>query len=96
MATPSEVKAGLDAASDLISGAIRMRAAGKAQLLAARNQLAALATQLADVISTINGYTPTGAFETLSKDELSKLTSEFQALKAALEAELNALGVTYS
>ena len=44
----------------------------------------ALPTRFADTISTINGYAPSGAFETLAKDELSKLTSEFQALKEAV------------
>ena len=96
MPTTSEVKAGLDAIASMISGSIQMRAKAKAQLLAARNQLAGIPSQFADVISEINGYTPTGAFETLTKDEKAKLQTEFLALKSALEAELDALGVSYS
>ena len=95
MATISEVKAGLNAIADLISGSISGRARAKAQLLSARNQLAAIPTQYAAVIAEIDAYTPTGAFETLAQDEKAKLASEFLALKSALETELTALGVTY-
>lgn len=96
MATVSEVKAGLDAISELISGSRQAREQSKARLLAARNQLAAIPSQYADVISTIDGYTPNGAFETLTKDEKTKLASEFTNLKTALETELTALGVSFS
>lgn len=96
MATTSEVKAALDSIADQIAGAIRMRSQAKAQLLAARNQLAAIPTTFADAISEINGYTPTGAFETLAQDEKAKLQTEFTALKSALETELTDLGVSYS
>ena len=80
MSTPSEVKSGLQAISDLISGSISGRARAKAQLLAARNQLAAIPTQFADVIAEVDGYTPTGAFETLAKDGPSgyQVLSRFQ------------------
>lgn len=96
MSTTSEVKAGLDAIAANIAGSNQAFDRAKANLLAARNQLAALPAAHSAVISTINGYTPTGAFETLSKDEMAKLTTEFQALKAALESALDALGVSYS
>lgn len=96
MATISEVKSGLDAIGQLISGSVQQRERAKAQLLAARNQLSGIAGQFSDVISTIDGYTPTGAFETLAKDEKAKLQTEFQALKSALETELTALGVSFS
>lgn len=96
MASVSEVKSGLQAISDLIAGSTQARDRAKTQLLSARNQLAAVPTQFSDVIATVNGYTPTGAFESLSKDEKDKLQTEFTALKSALEAELDALGVSYS
>lgn len=96
MATPSEVKSGLDGISQLIAGSRRSREQAKASLLAARNQLVAIPDQFSDVITTINGYTPTGAFETLSKDEKDKLAAEFVALRTALETELTALGVTFT
>jgi hypothetical protein len=93
MATTSEVKSGLDAISDTISESEQRQANAKANLLVARNAENALTTTYADVISTINGYTPTGAFETLAQDELSKLTAEFLDSKAGIEAELVAIGV---
>lgn len=94
-ATVSEVKTALDGIAKTIAGSISARAKVKAALLAARNQLAALPTKYADELAEINGYTPTGAFETLTKDELSKLTTEFLALKTAIEGELDDLGVSY-
>jgi hypothetical protein len=96
MATVSEVKAALDSIAELITGSSRSREKAKAALLAARNQLANIPTQYADEIAEIDGYAPTGAFETLAQDEKSKLASEFNSLKTALEGELNALGVSYS
>jgi hypothetical protein len=96
MATVSEVKAALDSIAELITGSSRSREKAKAALLAARNQLANIPTQYADEIAEIDGYAPTGAFETLAQDEKAKLASEFNSLKTALEGELNALGVSYS
>lgn len=96
MATTSEVKAGLDAISAIIAGSNQKLNQAKAALLAARNQLAAIPTQYADVIETINGFTPSGAFEQLTQDEKAKLQVEFLALKSALEGHLDSLGVAYS
>lgn len=96
MATVSEVKAGLNAISEQISGARQVRDQAKSRLLAARNQLNSIPTTYADVIATIDGYTPTGSFETLTQDEKAKLASEFTALKTQLESELTALGVSFS
>ena len=95
MATISEVKAGLDSIAGMIAGSTKARVQAKNNLLSARNQLAAIPSQFAAVIAEIDGYTPTGAFETLAQDEKAKLASEFTALKSALETELTALGVTY-
>ena len=95
MATSSEVKAGLDGIASVIAGSIQGRANAKALLLSARNQLAGLPAQYADVLATINAYTPTGAFETLAEDELAKMTTEFTALKTALQTELTAIGVSF-
>ena len=97
MATTSEVKAGLDAISQLISGAQQSRQRAKSQMLAARNQLAGIPSQFSDVISEIDSWTvPVGAFQSLGKDEKAKLQTEFLTLKSALEDELDALGVSYS
>ncbi len=92
MSTISEVKAGLDGIASVISGSIAMRAQAKSILVAASAQLGGLPAQYADVLTEINGYTPTGAHETLAQDELSKMTTEFQALKSALDAEITAIG----
>ena len=96
MATPSEVAAGIASIAVTISGSQKMQAQAYNQLLVARNQLANIPTQYSDVLSTIDGYTPTGAFETLKVDEKSLLSVEFVALKGDLEDDLDALGVSYS
>ena len=92
MATTSEVKAALDGIAAVISGSIQGRAQAKARLVSAHAQLVALPSQFADALSEINGYTPTGAFETLAQDELAKMTTEFTALKNALATEIAAIG----
>jgi hypothetical protein len=55
------------------------------------NNLNAIVTTYADVADEIDGYTPTGAFETLAKDEFAKLVSEFGDLKSAAEDAVSAL-----
>ncbi len=50
-----------------------------------------LPTVFADALATINAYIPTGEFESLSKDELTKMTAEFQALKAEAATAVSAL-----
>jgi ABC-type transporter Mla subunit MlaD len=91
MATPSEVKAGLDEVAQQIRASIQDRQTAKEQLQAAKDRLDGLGTNYADVITTIQGYTPTGAFESLAKDEFAKLTTEFQALASALDTAIAAL-----
>ena len=86
MSTSSEVKSGLDAVAANIAGnrdklAACVDTAGQVSV-----DLANLPTAFADVVATIQAYTPTGAFETLAKDELAKLTAEFAALKADADA----------
>ena len=86
MATTSEVKAGLDAIADKIA-AIRARTtAAVSTVQGSASALAGIPSAHADVIAEVGGYTPTGAFETLAKDELAKLTTEFQVLKAEVDA----------
>lgn len=95
MADTSEVKAALDTVARIIAEAKSTSDRAKANLKSARDILAAIPTDYAEIITTINGYVPTGAFETLCKDELAKLSANFQSLKTTLEAYLDALGVTY-
>jgi len=86
MATASEVKAGLDDIATSIRNSRQAYANAKARIQAAYNELNAIPTTFADAIATIDGYTPTGAFETLAKDEKAKLQQEFTALKNTLSA----------
>jgi hypothetical protein len=69
-----EIAATIKEGNDLIASA-------KSRLQKAYNSLDAIPTTYADEIAEINGYTPTGAFETLAVDMKGKLTTEFQALK---------------
>jgi len=85
MATTTEVKAALDNITQVIVTERQAFANAKARIGAASSNLNALATTYTDVMATINGYAPDGAFETLSKDELAKLTTEFTALKSDID-----------
>jgi flagellin-like hook-associated protein FlgL len=86
MATYSEVKQGLDEISAQIRAVQTRYNSAKSNIEAGSEALGAIPTKYADVIATIDGYTPTGAFETLSKDEKAKLQTEFQALKSTIDA----------
>jgi len=86
MATTSEVKAGLDDIAHTIKTERQAFASSKARIQNASGNLAAIPTVFADVIATINAYTPTGEFEALSKDEKAALQVEFVALKAVVDA----------
>ena len=81
MATSSEVKAALDDISQTIRTERQALKNAKARFAVAQGNLNALPIVFEDAISEINGFTPTGAMETLAQDELAKLTIEFQALR---------------
>ena len=91
MATSSEVKAGLDN----IAAEIRMRRnnlkKAKDSIIEQEVRLGNIPTEYQSVIEEINGFIPTGAFETLTKDELTKMTAEFIALKAEAVTAINSL-----
>lgn len=89
MATTSEVKIALSDVAQLIKNAQVDIEKSETRLQNAYNILDAIPTTYSDEMSTIDGYTPTGAFETLAKDEKSKLTTEFQALKSTLSTLLS-------
>lgn len=86
MSTTSEVKGGLDEIAAIISSqrAIIDKAKANAGIVSAN--LAAITTDYADVISTIDGYVGSDVFETLAQDEKTKLVAEFAALKAEADA----------
>lgn len=95
MATHAEVKAQLDQVSGIIDEAAKARAQGKAALLRARSLLADIPASYTDLQTTVNGYTPTGAFETLAKDEFAKLIADRGTMQTAVEAELTAISVPF-
>ena len=86
MATISEVKQGLDEIAAKIRAVQKRYADAKSSIQAGSTALGSIQTDYADIITEINGYTPTGAFETLAKDEKGKLQTEFVALKAVIDA----------
>jgi len=86
MATISEVKQGLDEIAASIRAVQKRFADAKASIQAGSDALGNIPTKYSDVIATINGFAPDGAFETLAKDEKAKLQTEFVALKAIIDA----------
>ena len=81
MATPSEVKAGLDDIAATIRTERQALKNCAARVSVALANLNAIPTTFAALIAEIDGYTPTGAFETLAQDEKAKLQTEFTSLK---------------
>ena len=86
MATVTEVKRGLDDITQIIVTERRSIATAKSRIVTASDVLGALPTQFSDVISEINGYTPTGPFEEQAQDERAKIATEFTALKGEIDA----------
>jgi hypothetical protein len=84
MATTTEVKKALDDIATIIVTERQAYANAKARIQAASANLNAITTQYAGVITEIDGYTPTGAFETLAQDEKAKLAAEFAALRSTI------------
>ena len=84
MATPSEIKAGLDEIAGLIREQRQVMLKAKSNALQASEALAAITTNYADVIAAIDALAagPTDYFERLAKAEKAKLAAEFTALKA--------------
>ena len=81
MATSSEVKAALDDIAQSIRTERQALKNAKARIATAQGNLNAIPTVFADALATINAYTPTGDFESLSQDELAKMTTEFISLR---------------
>ena len=91
----STVKAGLDDIAQSIRTEKQAMTNAKARISTGRNNLIALATVHAEIITEIQTYVGTDAFEALSKDELAKLTTEFIALRdGAAAAETALSGIT--
>ena len=95
MSTPTEVKAGLDAIAQTITNKRADKANLKSGLEQVSTELAALATDHADLISTVNGYPAAADPASVAVDELQEqaakvalanATVEFTALKAEVDA----------
>ena len=84
--TTSKIKSALDDISQTIRTERQAATNAKNRLLSAYSTLGSLSTVFSDEIAAINAFTPTGEFEALAKDELSKLTSEFQSLRTVLNS----------
>jgi len=86
MATTTEVKRALEDIASITVTERQAYASAKARIQTASNNLQLITTQYAGVIAEIDGYTPTGAFETLAQDEKARLATEFSALKTRIDA----------
>lgn len=91
MSTVSEVKKGLVDVSTIIVNVRSVLTRAKIAMSSSVSELNSIPTTFSSIIAEINSYTPTGAFETLAKDELSKLTAEFIALRNAAQDAVTAL-----
>lgn len=85
MATTSEIETGLAAIAAIISTqrGVAQKAIQNASL--ASGALAAIPTDYAGVITAINAYGTSNAYEAATKALFAKLTAEFTALKAVTD-----------
>ena len=91
MATSSEVKAALDDIAQSIRTERQAMSNAKARIATGQGNLNLIPTTFADAIATIDGFVPTGEFESLSKDEFAKMTTEFLALRSEAGDAVTAL-----
>ena len=84
MSTTSKVKSALDDIAKTIRAERQAATNAKNRLLSAYGTLGNLSSVFSSEITEINNFVPNGEFESLAKDELSKLTSEFQTLRTVL------------
>lgn len=81
MATISQVDAGLDAIAERINAQRAVMAKTKSNASGASEALAAITTDFADVIATVQGYGTANAYEAATKAKFDKMVAEFNALK---------------
>lgn len=87
----STIKASLDDIAQNIRTERQALTNAKARMADAVGNLNAMPTTFLDAITEIQGYGTDDPFEALSKDELTKLTVEFQALVSEASAAVTAL-----
>jgi len=85
MATTSQVKAGLDEIAKQIRESRELYDRMKARIVSQRDALDAIPGTYGAVLAEIEAYTGADAFETVSKAELARLTTEFVALRASIQ-----------
>ena len=91
MATEEQVQAGLLDISTEIRTERQALVTSKARIATAEANLNAIPTKYADIIATIDAYTPTGPVETERQDLKARLASTFTALKAKATTATNGL-----
>lgn len=86
MATSSEVSVGLAAIAAIISEQRQVLLKAKANGTSASEALGAIPTQFADLVTTIQGFGTSNAFEANAKAKLGKFAAEYNALKVVADA----------
>lgn len=88
-ATTSEVKSAMDAIATVIRDQRTVVNSAKTKAAGAATALNALPGDYAAVIAAVNAYTGADAFETVTKAELARMTTEFTALVSAANSIAN-------
>ncbi|RUZ75624.1 hypothetical protein EN943_20170 [Mesorhizobium sp. M7A.F.Ca.US.006.01.1.1] len=86
MATTSEIQVGMAAIAARLSDQRQVMIKVKANAGSASVALAAIPNDFADVIATVTAYGTSNAYEATIKAQLTKMTAEFNALKAKADA----------
>lgn len=86
MATTSEIEVGMAAIAARLSDQRQVMIKIKANAGTASAALAAIPTDFADVVATMNAFGTGNAYEAAVKAQLAKMTTEFTALKAKADA----------
>ncbi|TGR83586.1 hypothetical protein EN866_33945 [Mesorhizobium sp. M2D.F.Ca.ET.223.01.1.1] len=86
MATTSEVEVGMAAIAQRLTDNRAVMLKAKQNAAAVSAALSAITTDYAAVISTIQAYGTSDAYEAQMKAKLAKMTTEFTALKGTADA----------
>ena len=87
----SSVKSNLDEVARVIVASRRILGTAKENIAKEETKLNSIGSTYSEMINEINGYVGDDAFEAVCKDELAKLTTEFQALKDEATIAKNSL-----
>lgn len=81
MATISQVEAGLDSIAERINSARATMSKVQSNALGASEALAAITTDFADVIATVQAYGTSNAYDAATKAKFTKMVTEYNDLK---------------